>query len=129
MLMGSKTPRDYAELVQPPVFKYGFYLPSAILIFILCMVYSILPAGYLVLFFGIIYFVVGFYTYKYQLLYAMDHPQHATGGAWSMICYRIMLGMGVFQVVMAGLIALEKAFYPAALVLPLLPFTICTYLS
>ena len=85
ILMGSKTPRDYAELVQPPIFKYGFYLPSAILIYILCIVYSVLPAGYMVLFFGLIYFVFGYYTYKYQLLYAMDHPQHATGGAWPII--------------------------------------------
>ena len=66
--MGSKTPRDYAELVQPPVFKYGFYLPSAILVFILCLVYSILPAGYMILFFGVIYFVFGYYTYKCMYL-------------------------------------------------------------
>ena len=124
MLIGSKTPRDYAELVQPPIFKYGFYLPSAILIYILCIVYSILPAGYMVLFFGLIYFVLGYYTYKYQLLYAMDHPQHSTGRAWPMICYRIMVGLGVFQLVMAGLIALKNAFTPAALVVPLIPFTI-----
>lgn len=124
MLMGSKTPRDYAELVQPPIFKYGFYLPTALLVFILCMVYSILPAGYMVLFFGLIYFIFGYYTYKYQLLYAMDHPQHATGKAWSMICYRILLGLGIFQFVMAGIIALLKAFTAAALVVPLIPFTI-----
>lgn len=123
-LMGSKTPRDYAELIRPPVFKYGFYLPSAILIFILCMVYSILPAGYMVLFFGISYFVLGYYIYKYQLLYAMDHPRHSTGRAWPMICYRIMVGMGVFQVVMAALIALQKSFTAAVLVLPLIPTTI-----
>jgi hypothetical protein len=124
MLMGSKTPRDYAELVQPPVFKYGFYLPSAILVFILCIVYSILPAGYMVLFFGLFYFVFGYYTYKYQLLYAMDHPQHATGGAWPMICYRVMVGMGFFQLLMAGVIALEKQFTAAALVIPLIPITV-----
>lgn len=124
MLLGSKTPRDFAELVQPPIFKYGFYLPSAILVFILCLVYSILPAGYTVLFFGLIYFVFGYYTYKYQLLYAMDHPQHATGGAWPMICYRIMVGLGVFHLLMAGIIASEKQFTAAALVVPLIPLTI-----
>ncbi|CZT09922.1 hypothetical protein WAI453_007110 [Rhynchosporium graminicola] len=124
MRMGSKTPRDFAELVEPPVFKYGFYLPTAILVYILCFVYSILPAGYMVLFFGLIYFVFGYYTYKYQLLYAMDHPQHATGGAWPMICYRILLGLGVFQIIMAGIIALKSALTPAALVVPLIPFTI-----
>jgi hypothetical protein len=124
MLLGAKTPRDYAELVQPPIFKYGFYLPSAILVYILCIVYSILPAGYMVLFFGLVYFVFGYYTYKYQLLYAMDHPQHATGGAWPMTCYRILLGLVIFQLVMAGIIALKNQFTAAALVVPLIPFTV-----
>lgn len=123
MLWGSKTPRDYAELVQPPIFKYGFYLPTPILVFILCIVYSILPAGFLVLFFGLIYFVLGYFTYKYQLLYAMDHPQHSTGAAWTMISYRIIIGLGIFQLAMAGVIALKQAFTPAALVVPLIMFT------
>ncbi|RFU31345.1 hypothetical protein B7463_g4994, partial [Scytalidium lignicola] len=123
VLMFSKTPRDYAELAQPPLFKYGFYLPTAILIYILCIVYSVLPAGYMVLFFGLVYFAFGYYTYKYQLLYAMEHPQHSTGRAWTMICYRILVGLGVFQVAMAGVIALKTAFTPAALIVPLIGFT------
>jgi hypothetical protein len=124
MLMGAKTPRDYAELVQPPVFKYGFYLPTAILIYILCIVYSILPNGFMVLLFGLFYFVIGYFTYKYQLLYAMDHPQHATGRAWSMICYRIMVGLGIFQLSMAGVMALQTAITPAFFVIPLILFTV-----
>ncbi|KAH8815412.1 hypothetical protein F5884DRAFT_723472 [Xylogone sp. PMI_703] len=122
-LMFSSTPRDYAELRQPPLFKYGFYLPTAILIYILCIVYSVLPAGYMVLFFGLIYFAFGYYTYKYQLLYAMDHPQHSTGRAWTMICYRLLVGLGVFQVAMAGVIALKTAFTAAVLIIPLMGFT------
>jgi calcium permeable stress-gated cation channel len=122
--MGAKTPRDYANLLEPPIFQYSFYLPSSILILILCIVYSILPAGYQVLFFGLCYFVLGYFTYKYQLLYAMDHPRHATGQAWPMICYRIMIGLGIFQVAMAGVIALKQQFTTAALVLPLIPFTV-----
>ncbi|KFZ00202.1 hypothetical protein V500_01127 [Pseudogymnoascus sp. VKM F-4518 (FW-2643)] len=123
MRWGAKTPRDFAELEQPPVFKYGFYLPTSLLVFILCVVYSILPAGFLVLLFGLIYFVLGYFTYKYQLLYAMDHPQHATGAAWTMISYRIILGLGIFQLAMAGVIALKQAFTAALLVLPLIMFT------
>lgn len=124
LLVGSKTPRDYAELVRPPLFKYGFYLPSAILVWILCMIYSILPTGYLVVLFGLIYFVLGYFTYKYQLLYAMDHPQHSTGGAWPIICYRLMVGLGFFQLAMAGVIALRQAFKLSAAIVPLIIFTI-----
>ena len=59
------------------------------MILILCIVYSVLPRGYLVLFFGLLYFIIGYFTYKYQLLYAMDHPQHSTGRAWPMYAIQI----------------------------------------
>jgi hypothetical protein len=49
-LAGAKTPRDYAKLHQPSVFSYGFFLPQPILVLILCIVYSVLPSGTLVLF-------------------------------------------------------------------------------
>ncbi|KAK8138547.1 hypothetical protein PG984_001927 [Apiospora sp. TS-2023a] len=122
--MGAKTPRDFAELVQPSLFNYGFYLPTALLVFILCMVYSIMPRSYLVLLVGVCYFTLGYYAYKYQLLYAMDQPQHATGGAWRIISSRIMIGMMFFQVVMLGTLSLRKAFIQAGLVAPLLVLTI-----
>ncbi|KAK3300675.1 uncharacterized protein B0H64DRAFT_352313 [Chaetomium fimeti] len=117
--MGAKTPRDFAEMVQPPKFYYGFYLPTALLVFILCLVYSAIPGGYLVLALGLAYFSLGYFTYKYQLLYAMDQPQHATGGAWRIICYRIVLGLVVFQLTMSGYLALKKAYTVALLVGPL----------
>jgi hypothetical protein len=122
--MGAKTPRDFALLVQPPRFYYGFYLPTALLVFILCLVYSALPNGSLVLALGLAYFSLGYYTHKYQLIYAMDQPQHATGGAWRMICYRIMLGLVVFQLTMSGYLALRKAFTVALLVAPLFVGTV-----
>lgn len=122
--MGAKTPRDFAQMVQPPMFYYGFYLPTALLVFILCLVYSALPGGFWVLGLGLAYFSLGYFTYKYQLLYAMDQPQHATGGAWPMICYRVMLGLVVFQLTMSGYLALRKAFTVALLVVPLFVATL-----
>jgi hypothetical protein len=120
----AKTPRDRANLVCPPMFYYGFSLPTALLIFILCLIYSALPGGFLVLGLGIAYFTLGYFTYKYQLLYAMDQPQHATGGAWRIICYRIVLGLVFFHVTMSGYLALRKAFTVALLVGPLLIATL-----
>ncbi|KAI0194563.1 hypothetical protein F4808DRAFT_337291 [Astrocystis sublimbata] len=122
--MGAKTPRDFAELVQPALFQYGFYLPTALLIFILCLVYSVLPGSELVLLMGVLYFGLGYFVYKYQLLYSMDQPQHATGGAWPMICRRIILGLISFQIVMLAILILKGAFYSAALVAPLVVATL-----
>ncbi|KAI9832419.1 MAG: hypothetical protein M1819_004408 [Sarea resinae] len=123
-LFGARTPRDYAQLVQPPVFSYGFYLPQTILIFIICIVYSILSTSWLVLLFGLVYFLIGSFTYKYQLLYAMDHRQHSTGRAWPIICYRVMVGLLVFQVSMAGVLALKSAYKRSILLVPLILGTV-----
>ncbi|KAI5810195.1 hypothetical protein DFH27DRAFT_179369 [Peziza echinospora] len=123
-LAGAKTPRDYAKLHQPSVFSYGFFLPQPILVLILCIVYSVLPSGTLVLFFGLIYFLIGYFVHKYQLLYAMDHPLHSTGQAWSMITYRLLTGIVLFQSAMAGWFALRAAFFRALLILPLMATTV-----
>ncbi|KAI2463598.1 DUF221-domain-containing protein [Annulohypoxylon bovei var. microspora] len=121
--MGAKTPRDFAELVQPGLFNYGFYLPTALLVFILCLVYSILPGAHIVLFLGICYFTLGYFVYKYQLLYSMDQPQHATGGAWPIICGRIVVGLVAFQVIMIAILVLQAAFIAAGLIVPLVVLT------
>ena len=122
--LSAKTPRDYAELVEPPIFSYGFYLPQTILIFIICTVYSTLPGSWFILFFGLLYFLIGFFIHKYQLLYAMDHRQHSTGGAWPLICNRVVLGLVVFQLAMAGILGLGFAIKRAILILPLIALTI-----
>lgn len=122
--MGAKTPRDFSRVLVPPTFSYGFYLPTALLVFILCLVYSVLPQGYIVLAVGLVYFVLGYFTYKYQLLYAMEQPQHATGGAWRIISYRIVIGLLVFQLTMAGYLSLQTAFFASLLVVPLLMMTV-----
>ena len=121
--MGAKTPRDFAQLVEPTLFNYGFYLPTALLVFILCLVYSILPGAHLVLLLGLCYFGLGYLVYKYQLVYSMDQPQHATGKAWPMVCGRVVLGLVVFQVVMVSILVLRLAFVQAALVGPLVILT------
>ncbi|KAK5000930.1 hypothetical protein LTR66_000276 [Elasticomyces elasticus] len=122
--IGAKTPRDYAELVQPATFSYGFYLPQTILIFIICTVYSVLRESWKVLLSGLAYFMIGSFVYKYQLLYAMDHRQHSTGRGWIMICDRIMIGLIVFQFTTAGQLALKGAVKRSILVVPLLMGTV-----
>lgn len=120
----STTPREIAELQKPPVFQYGFYLPTALLVFNLCLIYSVLRWGFVILIFGLVYFTLGYFTFKYMLLYAMDQSQHATGGAWRIICYRIVIGLLVFEVVMIGQIATQLAWLQSVFILPLIPFTI-----
>ncbi|ERF76554.1 hypothetical protein EPUS_05827 [Endocarpon pusillum Z07020] len=123
-LIGAKTPRDYAELVQPPVFNYGYFVPQTILVFIICTVYSVLDGSWLVLVSGLLFFLIGHFVYKYQLLYAMDHRQHSTGRAWPMICNRVFVGLALFQIAMSGWLALRQAFICAVVIAPLFVGTI-----
>lgn len=123
-LFSAKTPRDYAELAQAPIFSYGFYLPQTMLIFIICIVYSVLPSSWMITLFGLVYFLIGGFIYKYQLLYAMEHRQHSTGRAWPMICNRIITGLILFQVAMTGILALRGALTASLFLSPLLAITI-----
>lgn len=122
--LSAKTPRNFADMTNPPSFSYGFALPPNILIFIICVVYSILPSSWLVCLFGLIYFSVGRFIYKYQLLYAMDHEQHSTGAAWPMICSRVFVGLIVFQLAMIGILALRSAITRSTIIVPLLGWTV-----
>ena len=123
-LLTARTPRDHAELTKPPIFSYGYYLPQSMLVFVACIMYSILPRSWLITVFGLIYFFIGGFIYKYQLLYAMDHRQHSTGRAWPMICNRVFVGLIVFQIAMSGVLALRLEFSASLSVLPLLVATV-----
>lgn len=59
-----------------------------------------------------------------MLLYAMDQPQHATGGAWQIICYRIVIGLIVFEIVMIGQIASLSAFVQSVAISLSFPFNL-----
>lgn len=112
-----KTPRDYLNLYKPPVFNFGLQLPQPILIFIITLVYSIMSTKILTA--GLIYFFIGYFVYKYQLLYACVHPPHSTGKVWPLVFRRIILGLFLFQITMAGSLALQKAYICATFLAPL----------
>jgi hypothetical protein len=106
------------------VFSYGFYLPQNILIFLICIVYSVLRSSWQVLLPGLVYFIIGYFVHKYQLLYAMDHRQHSTGGSWIMVVDRIIVGLVIFHVTVAGQLALRFAIKRSLLMIPLIAITL-----
>lgn len=99
-------------------------IPQAILIYNLAIIYSVLRSGTTVLFFALIYFLLGHFFLKYQLLYAMESPAHSTGKAWPMIASRVTFSIVVFQIAMAGVLATKRAINRAVLIVPLIAFTI-----
>ncbi|KAL3234411.1 hypothetical protein RNJ44_03173 [Nakaseomyces bracarensis] len=99
----ARTPRQRKELYNPPIFNFGLQLPQPILVFIITLIYSVMSTKILVS--GLAYFVVGFYVYKYQLIFATDHLPHATGKVWPLVYRRIILGLLLFQLTMTGTLA------------------------
>jgi hypothetical protein len=73
--IGCKTPRDFQELKSPSTFSFGMFLPQPILVLIICLSYSVMKP--LILVAGLVYFSVGYFVYKYQLLYG-THPTDIT---------------------------------------------------
>ncbi|KAK6461478.1 hypothetical protein DFJ63DRAFT_288104 [Scheffersomyces coipomensis] len=112
-----KTPRDYLKLYKPPIFNFGLQLPQPILILIITIVYSIMSTKILTA--GLIYFILGYFVCKYQLLYSCVHPPHSTGKVWPLVFRRIMLGLLIFQLTMVGTLLLQSAFLCASFLAPL----------
>lgn len=122
----SKTPRQRKDLYSPPIFNFGLQLPQPILILIITLVYSVLSTKILAS--GLAYFLIGFYVYKYQLVFATDHLPHSTGQVWPLIYRRVIVGLLFFQLTMAGTLAgFEGGWILSSWLFPL-PMITCSFL-
>ncbi|KAI8581589.1 hypothetical protein K450DRAFT_232048 [Umbelopsis ramanniana AG] len=117
-----KTPRDYAEARAPPTFSYGWSYPNSLLVFVIVMVYSTISP--LILLFGMTYFGLQYFVYKYQFLYVYFTPYETAGGAWPNVFPRLLVGMIIFQLTMTGLFFLKTYIVLGALCVPLIALTI-----
>ncbi|CUM63122.1 uncharacterized protein PRCAT00000689001 [Priceomyces carsonii] len=118
-----KTPRDYRfYYYTPPIFDFGIQLPQHMLIFIIILIYSVVSTKIVTS--GLVYFILGHFVYKYQLVYNFVHPPHSTGKVWPMVFRRVMLGLLIFQLFMCGSMALEGAILLSALCTPLVVVTL-----
>lgn len=114
----AKTPRQRNEMYSPPIFNFGLQLPQPILILIITLIYSVMSTKIVAS--SLAYFVIGYYVYKYQLIYATDHLPHSTGKVWPLIYRRIILGLLLSQLTMAGTLAgFEDGWVMSSWLLPL----------
>ncbi|KAI5951016.1 hypothetical protein KGF54_004090 [Candida jiufengensis] len=119
-----RTPRDYRSYYYTPqVFDFGINLPQHIMIFMIILIYSVVSTKIVTC--GLIYFIIGLFVYKYQLVYNFVHPPHSTGKVWPMIFRRVILGLIIFQLFMCGTLALESAILLSILCTPTILVTIC----
>ncbi|KAI5968746.1 hypothetical protein CANMA_002182 [Candida margitis] len=118
-----KTARDYRSYYfTPQILDFGINLPQHIMIFMIILIYSVVSTKIVTC--GLIYFILGLFVYKYQLIYNFVHPSHSTGKIWPIIFRRVILGLIIFQLFMCGTLALDSAILLSLLCTPLIFVTL-----
>ena len=121
-----RTPRDYrAYYFTPQVFDFGINQPQHIMIFMIILIYSVVSTKIVIC--GLVYFILGLFVYKYQLVYNFVHPPHSTAKVWPMIFRRVILGLVIFQLFMCGTLALDSAIILSVLCVPTIIATFCVW--
>ncbi|KAF9197158.1 hypothetical protein BGZ49_002561 [Haplosporangium sp. Z 27] len=113
----AKTPRDYAEARAPPELPYGVVYANSTLLFVVILIYSCINPTILI--FGVIYFALAYFVYKYQLLYVYFHPNESGGQIWPMVYSRMTMGLIIFQLTMLGFFMLKHAYIFGIFLAPL----------
>ena len=114
---GNPTARELTYLFQPPSFNFGLQLPHPLLTLVITLIYSVISTK--IVSAGLIYFIIGYYVYKFNLVYNYVHPQHSTGKVMPIIFRRVILGLLLFQLTVAGSLVLEKSWVLAMCLAPL----------
>ncbi|PWN88656.1 DUF221-domain-containing protein [Acaromyces ingoldii] len=120
-LVWARTPREHAELNAPPQLYAGSVYPAALIVFTLCIVYSIVSP--LITVFGAIYFGLAYVVYKHKLLFVFYKAYESRGQAWPLSTSRCIWALLLFQLFQLSLFSVRKQLLLSALTLPLLAFT------
>ncbi|KAJ3193907.1 hypothetical protein HK101_003887 [Irineochytrium annulatum] len=122
-----RTPREMNEMnIATSYLNFGILYPIHLLVFIIVLCYSVLAP--LILIPGTIYFGVGYLVFKNQLLYVYVKEWESYGRHWVMSFKRMIVGLLIFQVTMAGLLLAKQAPLAACMPIILIPATIVFYL-
>lgn len=120
------TKRDLIKAKQPQLISYGTYMPMHLLIFIICMGYSVIQP--LITLFGLLYFSMGYFIVRYNLLYTSAAKYDAGGLYFPMVFNRMMAALILAELTLIGLFGVKKSTGGAVvMVLPLLITIIYTY--
>ncbi|SPO26806.1 uncharacterized protein UTRI_04119_B [Ustilago trichophora] len=117
----TRTPREFAELNAPPTLAMGNVYPQALLIFTLCILYSIVSP--LIVLFGTIYFGIAYVVNKYKLLYVFYKPYESQGQAWPISASRCIWALILFHIFQFSLFSVRKELWMSTGLLPLVLFT------
>ncbi|KAI9188303.1 hypothetical protein H9P43_002694 [Blastocladiella emersonii ATCC 22665] len=118
----ARTPRDLFQARRPWSFTYFYFWCSNGLALVITTLYSLIHP--LLACVGLFYFSFGYMVYKHNLLYCYVPAYETNGQTWHQAVGWTLLGLGLFQVTMAGLFATNGIYAGALMMLPLLGATL-----
>lgn len=107
---------------QPENPQYGDWLPTALFILCLGLVYSTIAP--LMLIVVAVYFAFGFIVFRYQLLYVYAANYQTNGRLWLHLFNCSIISMVIAQVVLASVMLLRGALFEVVVVVPLVVITL-----
>jgi len=112
-----KTPRDYYNLKNRTIYPdYCYILPPSLVIIVIALVYSIISP--LILFAGFVFCIIGYFAYKYQILYFYVKEWEFYGKKWVFIHDRIVIGLLLLQIIMLGIFEVKGCYFTGISLLP-----------
>jgi hypothetical protein len=121
-----KTPRDYYDLKNETLYPdYCYNLPPALVIIVISIVYSIISP--LILFAGFIFCLVGYFSFKYQILYFYVKEWEFYGKNWVFVHDRILGGLILLQVIMLGIFEVKGCYFTGIALIPAIIYTTVYY--
>ncbi|ORX83827.1 DUF221-domain-containing protein [Anaeromyces robustus] len=120
-----KTPRDYYELKNTTIYAdYCYIVPPALVIIVITLVYSIISP--LILIAGFLFCIIGYFAYKYEILYFYVKEWEYYGKNWVFIHDQIVIGLLLLQVIMLGIFEVKGCYFTGLALLPVIIGT-CFY--
>lgn len=118
-LAGSE--RAKARVWQDQWVSYGKDVGNTMMLFMLIMVFS--PVFPIMAPFGVLYFVTGIITWKYNLCYVWRPECESGGKLWPLAYRQIIINLFTMQLLMTFIIALKKNIAAAIALIPIMVFT------
>ncbi|KAJ9064804.1 hypothetical protein DSO57_1026468 [Entomophthora muscae] len=118
------SPRGAGNLLAPVFMDYGWLYGTPMFVFVIVSIYSSTSLG--VLFVGVVYFVVGYFVVKNNLLYVYTRHYESHGLLWPFVYRHLLSGIILSQLFVLGT-CLEKESSQPLLIVPLILLSIYYY--
>ncbi|KAL4447960.1 hypothetical protein ABPG75_005179 [Micractinium tetrahymenae] len=116
------TERAKARVWEEQQQTYGGLIPDDTISLLLGLVFSLVCP--IIAPMALIYFLVVFTVWKYQLLYVKSQRYQSGGQAWTRVFTQVCFSLGLFQLTMVGILGIKRSVGAPLIVLPLVPITV-----